>query len=88
LLSNYLPEKVSWMSGMINCLFLALGLPLSLFLLGYGLYLTFTGKADYGVFLLVIAVLLLAAVGSGYLQDRGRKSTGGSEGKRSGKKKR
>ena len=60
------------MSATLNCLFAAIGLPLALFLTGYGIYLCVTGSADYGVFLLVLAVLLYAALGSGFVQQRAR----------------
>lgn len=60
------------MSGTLNCLFAAIGLPLALFLTGYGIYLSATGGADYGVFLLVLAALLYAALGSGFVQERAR----------------
>jgi hypothetical protein len=59
--------------GLLNCLFLAIALPLSLFLLVYGIFLCVTGKGDYGAFLLVIAALLLVSMGTGFLQQRGRK---------------
>jgi hypothetical protein len=63
------------MSGVVNCLFAAIGVPLALFLTGYGIYLCTTGRADYGIFMLVLAALLYAGLVSGFVQDRTRPKT-------------
>lgn len=55
------------MESFLNCAFTGVALPLGLFLLVYGVYLLATGQGDQGVFLIVLAVLLLLAVASGYL---------------------
>lgn len=75
------------MSGALNCLFAAIGVPLALFLTGYGIYLCATGRADYGVFLLVIAALLYAALGSGVVQERARARKRAADGKPSKRRK-
>jgi hypothetical protein len=75
------------MSGAFNCLLAAIGVPLALFLTGYGVYLSATGRADYGVFLLVIAALLYAALGSGFVQERARARRRPAEGKPSKRRK-
>lgn len=69
--------------GVLNCAFTVVALPVGLGLLGYGIYLIATGEADYGVFLVLIAALLLGAVGSGFL--RSRASRGPDAKKRSAK---
>ncbi len=55
------------MESFLNCFFTAIALPIGLFLLGSGVYQLIKGDPDQGVFLLVLAALLLGAVGSGYV---------------------
>lgn len=62
------------MDNLLNCAFTALALPLGLFLLVYGIMLLLNGKADHGVFLIVLAVLLLGAVASGYVSGSRRRA--------------
>ncbi len=62
------------MDNFLNCAFTALALPLGLFLLVYGIILLVNGRADHGVFLIVLAVLLLGAVASGYVSGVRRRA--------------
>lgn len=75
------------MDNFLNCAFTALALPLSLFLLVYGIILLVNGKADHGVFLIVLAALLLGAVASGYVSGARRRAKNRSALSKGGKAK-
>ena len=61
------------MESWLNCAFTGIALPLGLVLLAYGIYLLATGQGDHGVFLIVLAVLLLLAVASGHFGSSHKK---------------
>lgn len=75
------------MENFLNCAFTALAAPLGLFLLVYGIILMVNGKADHGVFLIVLAVLLLGAVASGYVSGSRRRAKSKAAARKPGKSK-
>ena len=80
---GYSPLKGCFLEGILNCVFSIIALPLGLWLLGYGIYLLVKGEGDYGVFLILLGLLLLAAVGSGFLRGRpATKSRGDKQSKK------
>ena len=83
------PSEGSVMGRALNCLFTAIILPLGVWVLVYGIVLLVRGETDSGVFLLLLALLLLGAVGSGLwrtVAGNARKSKRAPERKRKGKK--
>jgi len=71
----------------VNCLFAIIATPLVLFLVGYGIYLIPQARTDQGVFLILLGVLLLAAVASGYVSSTARGRRRGAKSEASARKK-
>ena len=76
------------MDRFLNKLFTIIATPIGIFLVGDGIYLSFRGKADYGVFLILCGALMIGPIVAGWLKARSKakKAEARKNGKKGGKK--